>query len=660
MEVEATLPPRRGFGRPLKFLVALVFADLGVLVLLLFVHALTSNSLLFGPIEAFGLALVFLSGGTLVAGCVHAWLAYPSHRRVVVFLVAITVATLLAHAYTINNPPAYSSETATGDVGTTFHDSHMNVTSYLTGSELTVAVLAQYQAGSDGKANCCTIAYPVLDNSSGAFKGAGFVTPPTPGSPLVPGGTATGTWTVTKPVSNITLTYDLLGCYNTDTRQYGCIMDEVFYVPEGMGMLSGEQCATGPSAPSNCHMEHPPLGPALIAAGMALLGEYNAAGWRLFPAVLGSFSIPLLFGLAWKLSGDKRVAYLASILLALDVMFFSQSSGALLDIPEVFFGLAAFFAYFAGLKWWKFDKYFIAGVLLGVAGLAKETAVFMAMALVTYILLFEEGKRLGRVYTSLKVLIVVGLVFAAGLQAYDSALASHAVPTFVQHVEYILGYGSSLTDGCPWACGWTGAAFGTYITPFDWLLYYSPVGYYVTSVSVCPNTVNGVCQGAYSYVSIGYYGATNMMETWTVYVWVPLLAYELYSYRKSRRSEAQSPPVGATVPQAAEWSASQAEGSEASPAAMPGTVKLAGFTLVLFSWTYFSYIFLQLAGRVTYPFYFVPALPAVALGAAYWTSRRWFPKWLVVVYVLMVFLFFLVYFPDKSFLPVWVRVLLRH
>ena len=651
MEVPGATRDGRGARSFLVRLVGGSFVLLAAVIALSIAHAWTSMAWLVIPIEAAAAALLVFATASIVVGVYYAWGAHPGHRRAILFVVGITSATLLAHAYVAGVPPAYRGGSASGGVGASFHDDHVNVTSSVTGTTLTVTVMAERHA--DGQ--CCTIADPVLDNSSGALSGAGFASPPTLADPLPPGETATGSWTMTKPLTDITVSYHYLDCYSTSSHEYGCIMDEVFYVPEGMGILNGQQCATGPGAPTNCHMEHPPLVPAMLAAGMAVLGEFNSAGWRLFPSLLGAFSIPLLFGIAWKVSGSKRVAMVSAVLLALDVMFFSQSGAAVLDIPEVFFALAAFFAYFAGLRWWKFDKYVVSGILLGAAGLAKETAVFLALALLSYILLFGEGRRTERLYSVMKTTLVVALVFAAGVQVYDSTMAYHAVPTFVQQVEYVISYGSGLTDGCPWACGWKDATLGTYITPFSWLTYYSAVGYFVTSVSVCPSTVAGVCQGGYTYVSVGYYGVTTFLETWTLYVWIPLLAYVLYGYRKASKAQPRIEDFGGDAPPAQPLAGDPPQGTEA-----PGEVKLARFTLLYFAWGYLPYVALFLAGRVTYPFYFVTAVPAVALGTAYWTTRSWFPRWLLGVYLAFVFLFFLVYFPDKGFLPVWLRVILKH
>ena len=155
--------------------------------------------------------------------------------------------------------------------------------------------------------------------------------------------------------------------------------------------------------------------------------------------------------------------------------------------------------------------------------------------------------------------------------------------------------------------------------------------------------MGGVCQGGqYSYVALAYYGVTNFLETWTVFVWLPLMVYVLYAwYRRRGSSLDQFGFVGE------------------SPG-MPRELKFAGLTLVWFIWTYLPYLVIFFTGRVTYPFYVIPAIPAMAMGAAWWVTREWFPRRLMWLYMAMVFVFFLVYFPDKGFLPDWLRVLIGH
>jgi hypothetical protein len=621
----------------LRLMAAATFADLGLLLVVLIAHASTGSDFLLKPSLFLTVALALLSAAALVIGAAYAWAVYPQHRRALVFVVVVTGLTLLAHIYVVNVPAATQGGVLSGAVGTTLQDQQIRVNSSLLGSVLAVSVhvsggnpVADLQVSADG--------VPLQGSWSGQA--------PTLSSPLSAEASVSGAWSVGSPPSQVSVSYQTLICYDQSTGVYGCIMDEVFYVPEAQGILTGQHCST--SAP-NCHMEHPPLSPALEAAGMALFGEYNAAGWRALPVLLGTFSLPLLFGIAWRLSGDKKVGYFSMALLGLDVMFFSHSGAALLDVPMVFFGLLALFVLVWDIRFWKVDKYILSGVMLALAGLSKETAIFLAFGLFTYNFVLGEGSRRRRLLTTLKMAVVLAIVFSAGLQTYDSLLATPAVPTFLDQMKYMLSYGSSLianqlacqpTTG--YWCKFLNNPGGAPILPTDWLLYYTPVGYYATSVTVCPNTVNGVCQGGqYSYVSVAYYGVTNLLETWTTWVWAPLVAFLLY-----RRFYRQ--PSGLDRFVTGEGDHEEVQISQ--------ELRFASVVLIWFLWTYVPYLFLLLGGRVTYPFYFVPAIPSVAMGVAFLLTRKWFPRWAALVFVAAAFVFFFVYFPYKGFLPDWARV----
>ena len=634
MEIE----PTQG-GRVPETLVR-IFVSASVLTLaatvaLVFVHFYYPGPSTLALVSVLTAVLAGYAMTSVAAAVWFAWERYRQHRRAMLFVVGITLATLLAHAYIINTPPAAGMGAVSGAPGTPFGDSKVSVTSSVAGQRLEVTV--QAEDGGDAIANLT-----LLGNGT-PMAGGGFSPRPTYASPLQPNESTSGYWTVPagENLTKLTVDYAPLVCYDTSSQVYGCIMDEVFYVPAAQHMLAGAQCQQGVprNDPGYCNPEHPPLTKALVAAGMAVFGEYNTVGWRVMPALLGTFSIPLVFGIAWKVSESKKTAALSAALLALDVMFFSQSSAALLDIPPLFFELAAFFVVVAGVKWWRFDRYVFAGILMGLAGLAKETAIFPLMGLLTYILLFGDGVRLRRLYSVLEVALVVIVVFSAGLQAYDSALASQSYQLFSQQVAYLLSYGASLTGGCPWACGWTNALTGGYITPLNWITYYSPIGYYLVSVTINPGNLH--------YVSVGYYGVTNLLETWTVYVWVPIAAYAFYRRRRKER-----------LPTLDQFTV--AEGGVPPAQGIPPDLKFAGLALTMFAWTFLPYVALFFAGRVTYPFYIIDAVPFMAMGTAYWLSKKWFPKWLVWVYLAFVFVFFLVYFPDKAFLPVWLRVLIGH
>ena len=420
-------------------------------------------------------------------------------------------------------------------------------------------------------------------------------------------------------------TPSLPACRDTTKNVNGCIMDESYYVPAGETLLNGTQC--GPSVP-NCNAEHPFLSKALMSAGIAAFGD-NGVGWRIFDVLLGTFSLPLLFFVVLRLTGNRKVSFLSAILLGLDVMYFSQSSAALLDVPVVFFALLGFLIYFYKVSFWKLDRFTLAGILLGLSALSKEAGIFLMATLATYHLVVGDGGRKMRFISAFEIAIVTAGVFVIGLQTYDSLLARSAFPTFLDQIHYMLSYGSSLIGP-----GWT---YGNniQITPFSWMTYYQPVTYYGTSVSVCAGSA---CT---NYVGVAYYGVTNLLETWTTYLWVPIAVWAIWRVFRPRSGGLEQ--FGFVPTNARSLSAD---------------TKFALLAVIWFTWNYFPYVALFAAGRVTYPFYFIPALPAVAMGASYFLTRSWVPRYTWVLYVLGAFFFFFVFFPDKAFLPVWLRSLI--
>jgi predicted membrane-bound dolichyl-phosphate-mannose-protein mannosyltransferase len=529
--VELTQPERQ---RPslhpfLKVLLAATLAELGLFVVVVVAHAASSSAALAPVADLVGISLGMTSIATLLAGVVYAYIAYPSYRLPLVFVVILAASTFAAHLYIINTP-------------------------------------------------------------------------------------------------------SLPACRDTTKNVNGCIMDESYYVPAAETLLNGTQC--GPTVP-NCNTEHPFLSKALMAAGVAAFGD-NAPGWRIFDALLGTFSLPLLFFLVLRLTGSRKASYLSATLLALDVMFFSQSSAALLDVPMVFFALLAFVLYFYKVSLWKLDSFTLSGILLGLSALSKETGIFLMATLATYHLAAGEGGRKQRLFCAVEVVVVTAGVFFLGLQTYDSLLARAAFPTFLSQIHYMLSYGASLIGP-----GWT---YGNniQITPFSWMTYYQPVTYYGTSVSVCTNSVNGTCLGTpISYVGVAYYGVTNLIETWTTYLWMPLAAVALWEVFRPRPGGLERFGFVDTASRN-----------------LSGDTKLALLSVIWFCWNYLPYVALFAAGRVTYPFYFIPALPAVAMGASYFLTRKWVPRYASIIYLAGAFLFFFIFFPDKAFLPVWLRALI--
>jgi hypothetical protein len=341
--------------------------------------------------------------------------------------------------------------------------------------------------------------------------------------------------------------------------------------------------------------------------------------------LLGTFSVPVLFGICWSITRNARLALYASFLLAFETLFFVHSSVAVIDVSAIFFGLLGFLFYFAKARWWKFSPITLAAIAFGLSALSKETAIMLLLVLVGYHLLFGEGSRELRLMSTMELLLLVFLVFAVGLQTYDSLFGSGAATNFLGQIDFILRYGASLSM-TPSSQGWTDTVFKTPITPLNWITYYSPIGYLITSVTVTAGSTS------YSFVSAGYYGITNQFEVWLTYFWG---AYCVYLWRKTRG-----------VP-----FASESEGRD---------YRMARFALLWFLVVFLAYVGLYFYGRITYPYYFIQAIPALAMGSAYFLTRSWFPKGISYIVLAGVFLWFFIFYPDKSFLPDQVRVLLGH
>jgi hypothetical protein len=410
-------------------------------------------------------------------------------------------------------------------------------------------------------------------------------------------------------------------CHDATKNVDGCIMDEVYYVPAAQTLLTGEKCA--PYADS-CNLEHPFLSKAFIAAGIAIFGN-DAFGWRFFEVLLGTFSIPVLFGICLSITRNARLALYASFLLAFETLFFVHSSIAVIDVSAIFFGLLGFLFYFAKVRWWKFQPITLAGIAFGFSALSKETAIMLLLVLITYHLLFGEGNRALRFMATTELILLVFVVFAVGLQTYDSLFGAGSATTFMGQVDFILRYGASLTATAS-SPGWIDTILKTPITPIDWVTYYSPIGYLITNVRVTTASTS------YSYVAAGYYGITNQFEVWLAYFWG---AYVVYLWRKTGGSQ----------------SASESEGRD---------FRLARLALLWVLVVFLAYVALFFYGRVTYPYYFIQAVPALAMGAAYFLTRSWFPRGISYIVLGGVFLWFFIFYPDKSFLPDQIRVWLGH
>lgn len=401
--------------------------------------------------------------------------------------------------------------------------------------------------------------------------------------------------------------------YVAAPMNYISLMDEPYYLLVAHYMLTGTVCVPPVAQPPySCNFEHPPLAKALVALGIWILGN-DTYGWRISSMLSGSLSIPLLYFIAYKLSDDRRLSILAAGFLSLDTLFFAQSSVAMLDVPETFFGLAAFAVYLYRFRLGPVNGNVLAGAILALSILSKETGVFLLASLVTFHLFFTGGSLRERTKGATEIILASLAVFAVMLQVYDSIFTTY--PFFFDQVLYILRFGSSFKSPTPlpllsllsdnqlvynFVIQAQGCMSCARSGPLDWITFYYPIDFLNLPL-----------------YNFSFYLIADVPIMWAVYAWIPLAVLSLR--KESLRS-------------------------------LAGPARLSAFALVWLVWNFVPYLFLYAYGRYMFLWYLIPAVPALSLGAAYLVTRRWFPRWLLVAYIGLVLLWFLFFFPDKDLL----------
>ena len=171
------------------------------------------------------------------------------------------------------------------------------------------------------------------------------------------------------------------------TTPHKLMFDEVHYVPAARDLLH----LWGPT-----NIEHPLLGKALIALGIAILGD-GPLGWRLFSTIAGTGVVVGVFAILWLGLGRLRPALLGSFLVLANFTVFIQARIAMLDgfmAAFVVLALAAMLwsmrAATRGATW---RRWIAASVLFGLAVATKWTAApYVAFAAVAYLLLRRPGR----------------------------------------------------------------------------------------------------------------------------------------------------------------------------------------------------------------------------------------------------------------------------
>jgi len=166
---------------------------------------------------------------------------------------------------------------------------------------------------------------------------------------------------------------------NTPPERY---FDEVYHAYTAEQWVKGNTDAwlwSTKSPDKGCSYEwtHPPLAKLLMADAMRVFGIHPWA-WRLPGVILGTLSVLLIFGIAWKLLAHRGVALLAAAFAALDLLPLFASRIGMNDVYCVTFILLA--------VWLGLDKRrsVLAPAAVGLALACKWTALY-ALPLMAFV-----------------------------------------------------------------------------------------------------------------------------------------------------------------------------------------------------------------------------------------------------------------------------------
>jgi predicted membrane-bound dolichyl-phosphate-mannose-protein mannosyltransferase len=380
----------------------------------------------------------------------------------------------------------------------------------------------------------------------------------------------------------------------------GLIFDETYYVNAARVILGWHVPSGAAYADAtrflDPNQEHPPLAKLLMAGSMLLFGD-NAVGWRLPSIIAGMFSIVLLYRIVVVAAGHAWLGVLAATIFAFDNMVLVHSRIGTLDMMQVVCMLAA--------TWLWFEKRpMLAGVACGAATMMKIGGVYAFAALILLELLrtaWEWRNRGGTIRPDVRVLATLSASFVAtwvaGMWILDLWVTRFWTPW--DHLGFILKYGFGLTR----ARG--PANIESY--PWQWMINDVQIPYFRADQNIL---VNG--KVTESRPTVWFRGAMNPILIGAA----PLaMAYSLW--RAYRLGELLS--------------------------------------LWVVAWIICNYLTFyptsMIAHRISYIFYFLPTIPAVAVALAQLLREAALPRLVTYGYLFALLIGFIGYFPFRTLQP---------
>jgi predicted membrane-bound dolichyl-phosphate-mannose-protein mannosyltransferase len=381
----------------------------------------------------------------------------------------------------------------------------------------------------------------------------------------------------------------------------GLIFDEAYYVNATRVILGWDvppgAAYAGSPAGLDPNIEHPPLGKALMALTMAAFGD-NGLGWRLPSLIAGMIALLAVY-LVVRAAGESRwLGVLVVALFGFENLTLVHGRIGTLDALVLAPTLLGAWLALRG-------RWFAAGALMAVGTLVKLTGAYGLAALIVWLVLEQLGRwrqqrKVDRAVVRSAIVLVAGyaVVVVAGLWVLDARFTNYSNP--IDHLRYMVEYGTSLTE----RGGVGGPCTGNDSAPWQWLVNDCEMTY--LRVDVTTKVGESVVS---SRPSVDFRGAMNPVLIGSLAVVLPATVW--LAWRRRHR--------------------------------------LARWSLVWASANYLPYVVLALAsGRVTYLYYFLPVVPALAVAAALLLLRSGLPRAVLWGYVAAYAAGFAAYFPFRE------------
>ena len=383
--------------------------------------------------------------------------------------------------------------------------------------------------------------------------------------------------------------------------QNSLIFDESYYVNAARVLLGWTVPAGAPYAGApiglDPNTEHPPLGKLLMALSMAGFGD-NGLGWRLPSVIAGMVALVAVYQIVRSAGESARLALLAVGFLAFENLTLVHGRIGTLDMLVLAPILVGAWLALRG-------RWAAAGAATGIGMLMKLTALYGLLALLIMLALAlwatwrrQRRLRLSDLRPTVVALIAFSIVTIGGLWLLDVRFSSYANP--IEHLRHMIEYGADLARGVvgPGSCP------GNDSYPWQWLFNECQMSYLRVDV-----TVKAGEKILSIYPTIDFRGAMN-----------PILIGSL--------------PIAFLFTGWLAWKRRS---------------RLAAWSIVWAAASYVPYVALALLSqRVTYLYYFLPVVPALAVATALTLRRSGLPRFVTVGYVAAYLVAFAAYFPFRQ------------